>query len=263
LVLGAAVGAAVVGGLALTRRGGEREETGYPPFDTLKSFGEGVWIVDGQPIGSNGLLLPIRMTVVRLGSGDLLLHSPIGYSPGLARALEGLGTVRHLVAPNLAHWLFLPEWQRAYPEATMWAAPGLAGRPQVERSGLRIDRMLGADAPEAWRDEITQGILPGRRFDEVWFFHRPSRTLIFTDVLQNLEPRKLPPVMRALMRAAASTRGTTPVYLRGIFWAKAGAARVAARALKALEPERIVLAHGTPITADATRRLREGLGWLA
>ncbi|RYF73771.1 MAG: DUF4336 domain-containing protein, partial [Comamonadaceae bacterium] len=59
-----------------------------------------------------GLKLPLRMTIIRLKNGDLLLHSPTPFSPEVAKAVEGLGRVRHLVAPNIAHWTFLADWQR-------------------------------------------------------------------------------------------------------------------------------------------------------
>ncbi|MEH2557552.1 hypothetical protein V1286_005081 [Bradyrhizobium algeriense] len=35
-----------------------------------------------------------RMTVVRLGNGDLFIHSPIAFEPALADRLQAMGTVR-------------------------------------------------------------------------------------------------------------------------------------------------------------------------
>ncbi|MFC7553301.1 hypothetical protein ACFQU7_15190 [Pseudoroseomonas wenyumeiae] len=40
--------------------------------------------------------------------------------------MENIGPIRHLVAPNIAHWLFLRDWQAACPEATTWGAPACA-----------------------------------------------------------------------------------------------------------------------------------------
>ena len=56
--------------------------------------------------------LPIRMTVVRLSSGDILMHSPTRFDARLKAEIEAHGPIRHLVAPNIAHWSFLAEWQR-------------------------------------------------------------------------------------------------------------------------------------------------------
>jgi len=50
--------------------------------------------------------------VVRLPGGGLLLHSPTRFTMALRERLERIGPIRHLMAPNVAHWTFLPEWQR-------------------------------------------------------------------------------------------------------------------------------------------------------
>jgi hypothetical protein len=42
----------------------------YPPLDTLKPVAENIWIVDSSPL-DRWTRVPIRMTVVRLGSGAL------------------------------------------------------------------------------------------------------------------------------------------------------------------------------------------------
>lgn len=157
---------AMVGGLAVAGLGiwslvqGANDDPNptYPPVDRPKRITDDIWVVDSGPIVALGLAIPVRMTIIRLRNGDLLLHSPTRYSPELARVIEELGTIRHLVAPNVAHWTFVAEWQRAFPQAVMWAAPGLGNRAQVRASGLRIDRELGDDAPAEWAAELQQGL---------------------------------------------------------------------------------------------------------
>ncbi len=215
------VGIATIGAWALAR-GRRRSDVPvargratYPPLDVPKAVAEGVWIVDSGPINAIGLKLPVRMTVFRLKDGDLLLHSPIPFSAEVAKAVEALGQVRHLVAPNVAHWTFLADWQRAYPNATTWAAPGLRDRAQVRASPVRIDADLSGTAPAEWADTLDQGIVPGGAgFNEVWFFHRETRTLVLVDLIENLESDKLPPIARLVMQASAATSGTTARYLR-------------------------------------------------
>lgn len=241
----------------------EPERATYPPLDTPKRIAENVWIVDSGPLRAMGLTMPVRMTVVRLADGDLLLHSPTPFTPDLARAIEALGTVRHLVAPNIAHWMFLVDWQRTYPAATTWGAPGLRDRGQVRRSGVRIDVELGEQAPAEWAADLTQGVVPGGGgFREVYFFHKPTRTLLLVDLVQDLEPAKLPPVTRALMRASAATRGTTALHVRAALMLGGGQAKEAIRAMVALEPERVVFAHGRVFAEGGAERLRRAFEWL-
>ena len=191
----------------------------YPPVDVLKPVAAGVWIVDSGPLTAYGLALPLRMTVVRLSSGDLWLHSPTRFDGELKRAMEAIGPIRHLVAPDIAHWKYLVEWQRACPDAMIWAAPGLRNRAQVKRSGVRLDRDLSGKAPPEWAADLDEAVVPGGfGFSEVDFFHKPSRTLVLTDLVVNLEREKLP----ALGRAAAALIGVlapdgkAPLYLRMI-----------------------------------------------
>lgn len=264
LVAGLAMG---IGGTALLARSfaGRRGEANvaYPPLDVAKPVAEGIWVVDSGPIGAAGLDLPVRMTVIRLGSGDLLLHSPTRFTPALADALAALGRVRHLVAPSLAHWTFVADWQRTFPDARTWATPGLRERAQVRRSRLRIDADLGDATPPDWSDWLEQGVVRGGAgFSETWFFHRPSGTLILTDLIENLEPGKLSPVAALLMRAALATRATTALHLRALLALRRAEAKVAISAMIDQGPERVIFAHGRWFERDGATRLREAFAWL-
>src|SRR3712207_6384376 len=132
----------------------------YPPLDVPKPVAEGVWIVDSGPISAFGMSLPVRMTVIRLGNGDLWLHSPTRYDEALRAGLERHGRIRHLVAPNIAHWMFVRDWQQRCPDAVTWAAPGLRERAQVKKSGVRLDRDLGEAPPPEWADEMEHILMP-------------------------------------------------------------------------------------------------------
>ena len=240
-----------------------RARATYPPLEIPKVVAEGVWIVDSGPMNAVGMELPVRMTIFRLGNGDLLLHSPTPFSAEVAKAVDALGRVRHLVAPNVAHWTFLADWQRAYPDATTWAAPGLQDRAQVRASTVRFDAELGEAAPAEWADTLDQGIVRGGAgFNEVWFFHQRTRTLVLVDLIENLELDKLPPVARLVMRASAATSGTTARYLRLPVRLGGREAKEAVRAILALDPERVIFAHGRPFDSNAAEELKRAFEWL-
>lgn len=243
-----------------------RTDVTYPPLDVPKGVAENVWIVDSGPLKAMGLVpLPVRMTVVRLPDGGLLLHSPTRYTPDLHRRLAEIGPIRHIVAPNSAHWMYLAAWQEHAPRATTWAAPGLRDRAQVKRSGVRLDQDLMESAAD-WPDDLSQVHVPGLGgFREVALFHQDSRTLILTDLVQNLEPEKLPLLVRPLAAVAGITApdGRAPVYLRAIVRAAGGPARDAGRRLVALNADRVIFAHGLWFDMDAAARLAHSLRWLA
>ena len=266
LLLGTTLAFAGAAWLALFLSRGAARDDGqitYPPLEVPKPLGDDVWIVDSGPISAMGLKLPIRMTVVRLPDGGLLLHSPTAYTAELGRALEAIGPVRHLVAPTVAHWMFLADWQRAYPEATTWGVPALRQRAQVRRSGVRIDADLGDEPPAAWGEEIEQGLVRGGGgFEEAWFFHKPSRTLLLADLVENLRPDKLPPLTAMMMRATVATRATTGLHVRAALRLGGKRARSAIQAMIATEPERVVFSHGDFFAGQAAEQLRRAFAWI-
>jgi hypothetical protein len=240
-------------------------EIGYPPLDVLKPVAENLWIVDGAPIHAMGLALPVRMTAVRLSSGEVWLHSPTRYDETLRRSIEAHGAIRHLVAPNVGHWAFVQDWRRNAPGAIVWAAPKLRDRLPVRLSRLQIDRELEDRAPDAWAADMEQLVLRGvGGYREVAFLHRPSRTLILTDLVANLEADKLTTRTRLVARALGmlAPGDRAPVYLRMSVRLRRAEAAKAAAVMVGWAPERVVFSHGRWFETDATPALRRSLDWL-
>lgn len=129
----------------------------------------------------NGLPITTRMTVVRLPGRKLWLHSPIPITDGLHAELEALGAVEFIVAPSKNHHLFLAHCAAAFPQARLYGAPGLrAKRPDV--GGLQE---LSSTLPGPWQPELEHMLFGGIPFaNETVWLHRPSGTLIITDLLQ-------------------------------------------------------------------------------
>ena len=240
-------------------------EAGYPPFDVLKPVDSDIWIVDGRPLRTLGLAIPVRMTVVRLASGAIWLHSPTAHSPELQRQIEALGPIRALVAPNIGHWMFLKDWQRACGKARTFAVPMLRRRPTVKRSGVVVDEVLGDTAPREWAEDIGQCLVRGGLgISEAAFFHRPSRTLILADLVQNFEPEKTAGAAWAALTVAGSMApdGKAPIHLRFVMRLKRDRARQAASRMIEWAPERVIFAHGRWFDRNGSAELRRSLRWL-
>ena len=240
-------------------------EAGYPPFDVLKPVAADIWIVDGRPLRTLGLAIPVRMTVVRLASGAMWLHSPTAYNEELHSQIEALGPVRFLVAPNIAHWMFLKDWQQACRDVKTFAAPGLRRRPSVTRSGVAIDEDLGDAAPPDWRDDVDQCLVRGGLgISETAFLHRTTRTLILADLIQNFEREKTSGAGRAALALAGSMEpdGKAPIHLRFAMRLNRDAARQAAARLIEWAPERVIFAHGRWFDSNASAELERSFRWL-
>jgi Domain of unknown function (DUF4336) len=107
--------------------------------DMLKEFGQEIWTADGPDVAVVGFRYPTRMAAVRLSDGSLFIWSPIQLTASLRAAVDALGPVQHIVAPNSLHHLFLPVWKHAYPGAKVYAPPGL----RKKRADIIFDADLG------------------------------------------------------------------------------------------------------------------------
>ena len=81
----------------------------------LEPFGRELWLSDGPTLHFLGFPYPTRMAVARLADGGLFVWSPIALDAELAVEVDALGPVRHLVAPNGLHHLYLAQWVSPYP----------------------------------------------------------------------------------------------------------------------------------------------------
>jgi hypothetical protein len=87
----------------------------------LAEFGPGNWIAEGPVVAFYGFAHPTRMAVIRLQDGSLFVWSPTALGADLKQEVDALGSVRHLVSPNMLHHLYRGEWKSTYPHARFCA----------------------------------------------------------------------------------------------------------------------------------------------
>ena len=228
----------------------------------LKQFGPSIWLADGPVVtAAAGFHYPTRMAVIRLGGGSLFVWSPIALSDELRNELSALGQVRFLIPPNSLHHVFLADWQRAWPEAKVHAPAAL----REKRPDIRFDGDLG-DAPLAeWKEDLDQVVMRGNRITtEVVFFHHPSRTALFTDLIQQFRPGwfKGWRALVARLDLMVATEPSVPRKFRIAFTDKQ-AARAAIERVLAWPAENVVMAHGVPVTKGGREFMRRAFAWLS
>ncbi|MBD1874745.1 DUF4336 domain-containing protein [Nodosilinea sp. FACHB-131] len=241
----------------------------YEPINTLKPVDNGIWLVDGPIVKMSmyGMAIPFttRMTVVRLGNGGLWCHSPIELTSTLKAEIDNLGLVEHLVSPNKIHYAHIQSWVDAYPRAIAWASPGVRERADSQHIPTTFHADLDDTPPPQWATEIDQAIVRGSRFlDEVVFFHRQSKTLILTDLIENVEPSKIDKTFRWLIHLVgiADPNGKAPLDLRMTFWNRKAQARKGYEQMLAWAPEKIILAHGRWFSENGVAELERAFQWL-
>lgn len=214
--------------------------------------------MDTAPVRFLGMRLTATMTVLRLSEGSLLLHSPISMTPERRAAVEGLGQVEHLYAPNLYHHLRIGEWSAAFPSARLHAPAGLARK----RPDLRIDRVHHAAPEMAFTGVVDELGINGFRLEESVLFYRPARTLVVADLVHNIgRPRHLwtqvyTRTMGFYDRVAMSR------MIRWTGFSDRAAARRSIDELLALPFERLVVGHGEPLTTGGREALTAAYTWL-
>lgn len=225
----------------------------------LEQFGEQLWLVAGDRVRMLGIPFATRMTVARLSDGGLWLHSPVAATDERVTAVEALGPIRHIVAPNKFHHLFVHDWIERFPYATTWAGPQLA-----ERVALRFDQPLGDVAEPCWIRDLDQLIFAGSRvLSEVAFLHRKSRSLILTDIIQRHEPEADPWFWRTIKRlnGIVAPAGGTPRDWR-LSVRDRDAARAARDRMLSWQFDRLVIAHGRCIERGAKAWVEQAFAFL-
>ena len=236
----------------------------YEPLNVLKSVADNIWIVDGQAIKFYGMPFSTRMTIVRLKNGDVWVHSPTKLSKDLQEAVAALGPVRHLIAPNWIHYAYVKEWQSAFPKARAYAAPGVVERAKKYNMDIQFDEDLSQTPPKAWADEIEQMIVEGSKIHrEAVFFHKSSRTLIVTDLIENFEAKKLPWWLSIITWLAGiqDPDGKLPPDLRMTFSKHRTLLGEQVGRMIEWNPERIILAHGRWYEKDGVKELKRAFRW--
>lgn len=227
----------------------------------LMPFSDDIWLADGPSlVAAMGFHFPTRMAVIRMSDGGLLVWSPVSLTAPLRDAVESLGEVRHIVAPNSLHHMSVPEWAAAFPEAQLYAAPGL----REKRPDIAFDVELGEQVPEPWRGEIDMSVVRGNALTtEAVLFHAKSGTVLITDLIQQM-PKGWYSGWRAVVAKLDLMTASTPTVPRKfrVAFRDRTAARAAVRSILAWPAVGVIMAHAPPITNDGKAFLTNAFNWL-
>ena len=145
----------------------------------LQPLAENLWLLH-YPAPLLGDYLGRNVTVIRLRSGQIVLHSTGPFTPEDVAAIQGLGQPGWLVDALSKHDTFAQQGRAAFPDLPYYAPAGFSevvGFPTLS---------LG-QPPTEWSGELECVHLNGMDpLDEYVFCHLPSRTLIVADLVFNV-----------------------------------------------------------------------------
>lgn len=232
-----------------------------PVVAALTEFRPGLWVADGSSIiGAAGFHFPTRMVVIELTDGRLALWSPIAMTKALRAAIDGLGQVTCIIAPNSLHHSFVSDWLQAYPQARLFAAPGL----NKARPDLQAHAVLGDTPPGEWAGVLDQVVMRGNRITtEVVFYHISTRSVLFTDLLQQMPPGWYSG-WRGLVARLDLMTGPQPQVPRKFRLAFTGRVQARAALARILDwpAEAVLMAHGQPVPKGGQAFLKHAFSWL-
>ena len=214
----------------------------------MKEFFKNTIFIDEIPLRFFGMQLGTRMTIIKLKNDKLFLHSPTKLNSNLIKQLDDLGNVSFIVAPNKLHHLFLNSYVKQYPKAIFYATPALVKK----RKDIYFNESLQDQPSKEWSDELDQMIFKGCAFmEEVFFFHKVSKTLIVTDFMQSMHVHH-----NFFERIVGRIGGvynnpSPPRDLRFMLYLDRKNTRKSLQRVKQWDFDKIIIAHGKLITKNA------------
>lgn len=220
----------------------------------LIKIGHGLWY-GAADVQFFGVQIQTRMSVVLLTNGGLAIISPLVLTGTMKAELEALGPVQHVLSPNKIHNQGLESFAKAFPEAQIWASPGLVERlPDVSFSGTLEDT-----PHDDWADVLDQRTTKGNEFfSEVVFFHHASKTLIVADLVENISNETVKgSIAQAAAKAGHVFGRPLPSPEFRMYTTDADAAAKRLDNICEWPFERILMAHGDIIEDQAQDVLRQ------
>jgi len=217
----------------------------------------GVWTAD-DPVRIVGMPLRATMAVVELHGGGLLLFSPVEMTPDRRAAIDRLGEVAHLYAPNTFHHMWIGAWADAYPRAVVHAPRAL----RRKRRDLRIDREHDHDPPGDLETTLDEVHIDGFLMEESVLVHRPSGTLLVADLVHNIG--RNPELWTRIYAGTMGFYGRIAISraLRSLAFRDPIAARASIDRLVEHAFDRIVVGHGSPVERGGRAALIAAYKWL-
>ncbi len=173
---------------------------------------DSIWTFD-QLQGIFYVVVPIRMTVIKLNEGGLLVYAPIAPTPECVRLVEELvaehGKVKYIILPTISgleHKVFVGPFARRFPDSQIFVAPkqwsfpvnlplSWLGIPARRTQVLPLDSSKTPFAKEFDYQILGPIELGAGRFAEVALLHKSSQILLVTDSIISV-PEQPPAIIQ-------------------------------------------------------------------
>lgn len=215
----------------------------------ITPIAENLWCKT-YPLKMLGLELGRRVTIVRLSSGKLVIHSTAPFTAGDVAEVRALGQPGWILDAILRHDTFAAQGHAAFPDVPFLAPRGF---PDVVKF---ITRPI-VPPPAEWNGELEVIELDGmREARETVFFHHASRTLIVADLMFHF-PEHGPWWKEFMLKAGAVAGEHDPGMPRSFKHAisdREALKRSLARVM-AWDFDRVIVGHGEIVERDGKAQM--------
>ena len=218
----------------------------------MNQLAENLW-VRSYPLAVLGTDHGRNVSIIRVASGRLVVHSMAKFSPSDIAEISALGDPGWLVEAMLLHDTYAREGREAFAGVPFLGPPGFA-----EVVGFPVQPLR--PAPPEWADEITVMEIAGApKLREHVLLHKPSRSLIVADLIFNFAPEERG-WNRFFHRYLAGFKrypGMSRVFR--FFIQDRLAFRASLQKVLAADFDRIIVGHGRVIDSQGKELLRRAL----
>ncbi|MGI8820749.1 MAG: hypothetical protein ACR2ID_07785 [Chthoniobacterales bacterium] len=147
----------------------------------MQQLAPNLWLVR-YPLRLLGLEIGRNVTVVRLTSGELVIHSSAPFTESDVQEIAALGEPRWLLDVTRFHDSYARAGRAAFPRISYLAPENFPARAKLQMAALE-------PAPQEWGRELQLQRIDGMPgVQEHAVFHAPSRTLVVGDLLFHFGP---------------------------------------------------------------------------
>jgi hypothetical protein len=217
----------------------------------MQQVAENLWIME-FPLSLMGGHQGRVVTIIRLASGELIIHSTGPFSQADVAEISSLGTPGWMVDSMLRHDTFAKNGLAAFPNIPYLAPEGFAEAAHVDCQPL-------LPMPSAWAPEIDVLLIDGMpKVREHVFLHVPSRTLIVADLVFNFHASSgWTSFMRRILMGVQLNPDSARLYPVQIHDRDAYDASV--RELFTWDFDRIIVGHNAIVETGGKEGLKRGL----
>jgi hypothetical protein len=219
---------------------------------SLQSIDENLWMI-AYPLKMLGADLRRNVTIVRLSSGRLLIHSTAPFSAEVTAAIRELGEPGWLLDGILRHDTYAKEGRAAFPDIPYLAPQGFS-----EIVGFPTSPII--PPPAEWDGELLALEIEGAPdARDTALLHVPTKTLILTELVFNFSGDE--PLWTELLLKVAVTGDHHPGVPRPV---RSGvkderAFNDSLETILSWDFDRIIMGHGDVIVAGGKPKLRAAL----